>query len=60
MLISLKKRKVFENALRDTRRDTRMDIFLRKKNSNNTWCCYPIFYQYFDKFSEKSKNREKQ
>jgi Mg2+ and Co2+ transporter CorA len=50
-------RKVFENALRDTRRD----IFLRKKkNSNNTWCCYPIFDQCFDKFSEKSKNREKQ
>ena len=23
-------------------------------------CCYPIFDQCFDKFSEKSKNREKQ
>jgi len=57
MLISLKKRKVFENVLRDTR----INIFLRnKKNSNNTWYCYPIFDQCFDKFSEKSKNREKQ
>jgi len=23
-------------------------------------CCYPIFDQCFDKFSEKSKNRKKQ
>jgi hypothetical protein len=29
-------------------------------NSEQITCCYPIFDPGFDKFSEKSKNREKQ
>jgi hypothetical protein len=55
MLISLKKRKVFENVLRDTR----INIFLRNKKIP-TILGVPIFDKCFDKFSEKSKNREKQ